>query len=312
MLTRAGGQGARVYFSDFIAVLVRRWYILFIGIVLTGLAGVGVHTSIGPTFQANAAVVVLPPTSDSGTTSTAASRNPYLSLPLGNTADVLTRIMATEAVRQELKAAHATSAYTIALVSDGSPVLEIAATDTSAATATNTASVLVKTAESELEKLQVMQNVPKNSMIRASQLISPSEPDVLHGSQIRALLGVAALGLILSVTACFVAEGAFTGRRAALAAAVRGRRASEARGGGRSKEAVRSGGASRSSATPTEKQDVDDLEGDGSDDDTDSQGLEKLEWDGDRDSEEEEGRLKQPDARETTMVLVGLRRRSDK
>ncbi|WP_239334720.1 hypothetical protein [Frankia sp. CiP3] len=300
-----------MYFSDFIAVLVRRWYILFIGVVLTGLAGVGVHATIGPTFQANAALVVLPPTSDSGTTSTPASRNPYLSLPLGNTADVLTRIMATEAVRQELKAAHATSAYTIALVSDGSPVLEIAATDTSAATATNTASVLVKTAESELEKLQVMQNVPKNSMIRASQLISPGEPDVLHGSQIRALLGVAALGLILSVTACFVAEGAFTGRRAALAAAVRGRR-SDARGGGRSKDAVRSGGTSRGSATPMEEQDIDDLEGDGSDDDTDSQGLEKLEWDGDRDSGEEEERLKQPDARETTMVLVGLRRRSDK
>ena len=193
-----------MYFSDFIAVLVRRWYILIIGLVLTGLAGVGVHATIGPSFQAHAAVVVLPPISDSGA-STNAGRNPYLSLPLGNTADVLTRVMSTAPVREELKAAHATSAYTIALVADGSPVLEIATTDSSPAAATNTAAVLVKVAGIELEKLQVMQNVPKNAMIRATQLISPSEPDVLHGSQVRALLGVAALGVILSVATCFVA-----------------------------------------------------------------------------------------------------------
>ncbi|WP_322760159.1 hypothetical protein [Frankia sp. Cr2] len=302
-----------MYFSDFIGVLVRRWYILIVGIILTGLAGVGVRATIGPTFQAHAAVVVLPPTSDAGTTSTAASRNPYLSLPLGNTADVLTRIMGTESVRQELKAAHATSAYTIALVADGSPVLEIAATDTSPAAATNTASVLVKVAGTELEKLQVMQNVPKNAMIRASQLISPSEPDVLHGSQIRALLGVVALGLILSVTMCFIAEGAFTGRRAALAAAVRGRRTTGSPSGASSKGAARSRGDSRDSAASAKGRSVDDVEeDDGSDvDSEDLEELEELDWD-DEGDDEKQGPAQPRDTRETTMVLVGLRRRSEK
>ncbi|WP_322766850.1 hypothetical protein [Frankia sp. Cr1] len=299
-----------MYFSDFIGVLVRRWYILIIGIILTGLAGVGVHATIGPTFEAHAAVVVLPPTSDSGTTSTAGSRNPYLSIPLGNTADVLTRIMATEGVRQELKAAHATSPYTIALVADGSPVLEIAATDTSPAAATNTASVLVKVAGTELEKLQVMQNVPKSAMIRASQLISPTAPDELHGSQTRALLGVVALGGILSVTMCFVAEGAFTGRRAALAAVVRGRRTAGSRGDAGSKGAARSRGGSRKSGTSAKGRGVDDLEEDDSGD-PGSEDLEELDWD-DEGDDEAQGPVQPRDTRETTMVLVGLRRRSDK
>ncbi|WP_322748986.1 MULTISPECIES: hypothetical protein [unclassified Frankia] len=295
-----------MYFLDFVAVLVRRWYILIIGIILTGLAGVGVHAAIGPTFQAHAAVVILPPTSDSGTTSTAASRNPYLSIPLGNTADVLARIMATDGVRQELKAAHATSPFTIVLVADGSPVLEIAATDSSPAAATNTASVLVKVAGTELEKLQVMQNVPKNAMIRASQLISPTEPDVLHGSQIQALLGVVVLGLILSVTVCFAAEGAFTGRGAALAAAVRGRRATGSRGRAGSKGATRSPGDSRRSAMSARADGI----ADQAEDDSEDADSEDLDWD-DEGDDEEQSPAQPRDTRGTTMVLVGRRRRSE-
>ncbi len=204
--------------------------------------------------------------------------------------------MATEGVRQELKAAHATSPFTIVLVADGSPVLEIAATDASPAAATNTASVLVKVAGTELEKLQVMQNVPKNAMIGASQLISPTEPDVLHGSQTQALLGVVALGLILSVTVCFAAEGAFTGRGAALAAAVRGRRATGSRGAAGSKGATRSPGDSRRSAPPARAGGVADRAEDDGDD---------------GDDDEEQGPAQPRDTRGTTMVLVGRRRRSE-
>lgn len=198
-----------MFISDALRVLWRRWYVVVAGLLLTAVGVVGVTQFVPPTYEASRAVLLLYPTTADGL-----KGNPYLSLPLGATGEIVNRLLTAPESRRAIKALGHSSEYESSLSIDGTPTVEIVARGPDERDVVATTDDVVVLLRTRLRALQELSGAKKSTFVTATPLLDPPRPEVLHGSQVRAAAGLLLLGLAGTLAAAFLMESLLA-RRAA-------------------------------------------------------------------------------------------------
>jgi hypothetical protein len=191
-------------------LLLRRWYVVILGLLATGVLCFLAVQVVPVKYQATSAVVLLPPE----TATTQQGGNPYLALGgLDTVSGVVAKAMADRNVQLGIRDAGGTGSYT--LVPDlaaGGPVLLITVEDATPGGALATLDVIAKQLPRTLAQLQTSTGVRESSLIRSKPITRDDVAQPVRKSQIRALFAAVAAGLAGTVLLASVLDG-FLGRR---------------------------------------------------------------------------------------------------
>jgi hypothetical protein len=200
---------------DFVAsvrVLLRRWYVVVPMLLLTVVGCVAAWLLIAPTYVLKASVLFLNPAI--ATDPDTGVRNPYVDF--GNLtipARVVSDVMAQGHVREELVDQGAAPTYEVALEGSVSPLLMVNVQADSEAQALLTGELVVQRIGAELQRRQQALNAPPVTYITPEVISPPVEAHPTYASHLRAIAGILGLGGLLSVSAAFLVEAAFSSRR---------------------------------------------------------------------------------------------------
>lgn len=182
-----------MYLKDVATSVSRRWYLAIVG--LLGTAGLCFLTLavVPPTYQAQASVFLLPPANivDNG-------GNPYLQLAnLDRVIDVVTRSLSSQSTVEALAVQVPGGEYEAArdFTSSG-PIILVTATAKSPEASLATVKAVTDLIPPTLKSLQDAVAVADRSQITSSVLTTDGHPEIVRKTQTRALIAVAAVGLL--------------------------------------------------------------------------------------------------------------------
>ncbi len=176
--------------------LLRRWYFVVLGVVLTACGAFFLTTVVPPTYQGTARIVLLPPTS-----LVTADGNPFLFLGgLEQALGVLSVRLSSGAVGDEILQGHPGTAYVVEKdpISPG-PILLITTEGESPKSTLKVLDGVLQVVPENLESLQDQLTIPPASRITAMTVVRENEPKIVLKNQLRAVLGGVAVGLSLTV-----------------------------------------------------------------------------------------------------------------
>jgi hypothetical protein len=202
-----------VDFWNSLKVLVRRWYIVAAGLLVTLAGAVGVNSLISPSYTAAGSLVLAVPPN---LPERAASSNPYLAY--GNLA-VAARVVASgmnqPSVVRDQRTKGATGDFVVDLDPErSSPIITVNSTARTAAEAIKTVQVVTEGVQQLLADRQKTLGAPQNTWITANSVVVPEEANQAIGSRLRAVSAVLVLGIIGTLTLAFAIEGIAQGRAA--------------------------------------------------------------------------------------------------
>lgn len=205
-----------MYFVDALRVLLRRWRIIFVGVLVLVAAAGAVERWVPTQYQASGQLLLLLPADATGPKT---PTNPYLNLEPGltTTASLIAGSMTTKDSHRALKAAGFTSEFSVALNPGTGPLLVITTKDTNAAEAVQTRDQVMRRLNTNLNTIQVAVDVPERQLIRSRPTSVDERAEVLHGSKLRALAGVGGADVLLTLIAAFVWDRFLRRRRLATA-----------------------------------------------------------------------------------------------
>ena len=178
-----------MYVRDLADSLLRRWMLVVVAVLMTAGACFLASQAVGPTYRAEASIVLVPPKSVTEPTA-----NRFLELgSLTPAVDVLTRALNADATRDVVHEAAPEGTYE-ATVDDATsaPVLVVTAEAPSAAQAEALAEAVLTQAPASLSALQSRLSIARGAEITSIPLPG-DEPQVSQKSRIRV---VAALGIL--------------------------------------------------------------------------------------------------------------------
>lgn len=176
--------------------LLRRWYFVVVGALLTAGAALLLSSAVPPTYMGTARVVLIPPASLVTPTG-----NPYLFLGgLDQALSVLSVRLGSGSVQEEIVIGHAGSGYIAQkdLASSG-PIMLITSEGESPASSLQVLDDVLKVVPQNLVIMQDQLNVPSSSRITAMTIVRENEAKIDRKSQLRAVLAAVALGACLTV-----------------------------------------------------------------------------------------------------------------
>jgi len=181
-----------VYLSDLLRSLGRRWYVVLIGLLATGVLSVGALRLVPVQHVATSSLLLLPPTNTVG-----AGGNPYLALGgLQAAADVLSRALGDDTVSERIAPVGGPATYTVASDHTTSgPILYIEVTDSTDAGAVATLGEVIDAAPGILRKLQSDVGAPTESLMSVETITRDTISTPQNKSQQRAVILVAVVGL---------------------------------------------------------------------------------------------------------------------
>lgn len=201
-------------------------------IALTFLGALYVVAIKDPVYEASSSYLLInpppPPTEEE------IARDPALSgvdadNPFTRFADqsvvvqALASTLSGESARAALEEAGADRRYTVAPSSEfgySSPIVQITANGVSQESAVRTAEVVGNAVTDELERMQQAEGVASDYRITTQQVHAPDDAELRAAGNLRALVGVLAIGTILLFVAVSVADAVTTWRRERAAAAI--------------------------------------------------------------------------------------------
>ena len=197
-------------FADTLRGLVRRWYIVIPGILVTAAIALGAWLAIPTGYQRSATQLLLP-----GANSMPAGANPYLFLGgLSPAADVLVRAIGSQEVLDDVVNQH--PGVRIEITRDTTtpgPIIVITVTAGSDAAAKEVLGLLIDRTATVLNDFQQAENIP----VRNRVSVIPVSVDTLSVPQLRSrLLGTAAagiVGLVLTLLIAGIVDGASQRKR---------------------------------------------------------------------------------------------------
>jgi len=178
------------------ASLLRRWYVVLLGLALTtGLVYLA-YTAVPPTYSAQGSVLLLPPGAAVPDGSNALLQLGGLELP----ASLVVAYLTGDAVREPFDAQYPDATYEVVLdpVSRG-PLIVLtvsAPTPDSVMDALGTALANIPDA---LASLQDQVDAPPSSRVRSTPLSVDTEPTTVVSATVRAVIAAAGLGLGLTL-----------------------------------------------------------------------------------------------------------------
>lgn len=230
------------------AALLRRWYVVVLGIAVTGGLVFGAYTLVSPTYTATGSMVLLPP--DASVTDGA---NPWLQLGgLEQPASLVVAYLAGQEPRKKFAEQYPDATYDVVVdpLSRGPLVImTIKAPDKSevmGALQTALASVPVA-----LTALQDEVDAPANSRVGSMPLSVDVEPTTVLSTTLRAMIAAAAVGLLLTLVAAIVVDRVLSQRKPKAQRATRDSKARSARGTTRKKAPARKKPADAAASAPT-------------------------------------------------------------
>lgn len=185
-----------VFLSELRQVLFRRWYLVILGLTLTGGLAFSVMQYIPPEYSVQAETLMLPPA-----TSVPPGSNPYLALGgLDAAADVLSKSLSSDPVRTQLRVEGGSGDFLIAPDKDTpAPLVLLTVTADSVEAAMSTMDLVLERMPANLQKIQLAANVPKDSYITSTLVAKSDHPVIGRKPQLRAIVFAAALGVCLTL-----------------------------------------------------------------------------------------------------------------
>jgi hypothetical protein len=199
-----------MYLRDLGASLLRRWYLVILGLILTVGACFATVKLVPPTYEAQATVLLLPPTKTVGE-----GGNPYLFLGALNQAlDILVRTVNTDSARAPLEEQFPDVSF--AAERDGTtsaPIMVIKSVGDTPNETVLALSVLLDSVPPKLAALQDPLAVPVDSRISSTNLAADDSATKDTKSQTRALVAMGAVCLTLTILLTGLLDRALASRR---------------------------------------------------------------------------------------------------
>jgi hypothetical protein len=174
--------------SDIFGALVRRWYLVALGVAATVALCLMAARFVAPTYEAQASVLLLPPRviSDVGGN----GGNPFLGLGgLGPAASIVSRAMTDSGTAQGLKDQGSQGKYTVAPdLSSSGPVLLVTAAAASPQEALQTLGLVLEEVPRTLSTLQQSVGAPTKTLLTTTVINQDRKSVEVRKSQIRAIL----------------------------------------------------------------------------------------------------------------------------
>lgn len=179
-----------------VAPLVRRWYLVLMGMILTCVAAVVLSETVATTCTSSAAVVLVP-----GPRSIPKGDNPFLYMGnLIQARDVLVQTLSTEATTSEIL--DGTKDATVEATADrmtSGPVIMLTATAPTAVRVTALRDAALAALTQRLDSLQDRANTPVRARISALTLSEDDVPEVSSRQRLRLIIMIGVLGLALTL-----------------------------------------------------------------------------------------------------------------
>ncbi|MGC5628595.1 hypothetical protein ACPYO6_10165 [Georgenia sp. Z1344] len=196
--------------SDTIATLLRRWYVLLLGLCLTAAGGWYAYRSIPTTYEATGSLLLMPSTDTVG-----AEGNPYLYLNgMIDARDVLLRRAGSTENYTSVVAEHPGTAYTLG--SDPTTQSPIVTVAVEGATPEDALAVMHGALENVEENLDAMQDevgLPDGQRLGASPLVLADSATASRTAAARLAIVVLGAGGLGTLLVAGLVDGALMRRR---------------------------------------------------------------------------------------------------
>ena len=192
---------------DVLRLLARRWLTGLAGLVLTAGGVVLASSQVATSYQASGQMLfILPPEATGAETPS----NPYLNLAGGmtTTAALIARILSTDDMHTQLEDAGHEGEYTVGVVGDSGPLLDITVKGDSGAEAIETRDVLMDMVDGLLVDLQTEAATPVRQIMRATRPTVSQAAEPIRTATYRAMGAAIGLGLLVTVMLCLAVDRA--------------------------------------------------------------------------------------------------------
>lgn len=195
--------------TDIWGPVVRRWYVVLVGLLLTGAMTYSVSSGGSSQYEAGSTVVLLP-----GEATTGEGGNPFLFLgDLVQARDALIRTMTGDAVRAEIVGDLQGVDYAVQIDPDTSgPIIVLSASAASPGGALSLRDQVLAVLPEQLKSLQDQAGTPPRAQIRSLTLSSDSEVAAGDSQQARSVIVVGLVGLALTLLTAALIDALMLGR----------------------------------------------------------------------------------------------------
>jgi hypothetical protein len=199
-----------VILSDLLNALLRRWYVVLVGLVGTGVLCFLVAARVAPTYESTATATLVP-----GESTIAERGNPLMYLDgLILARDVLVRSLSSDDVREPILEAFPGADFAV----DGDPatsgpMIVIESTADTPDAASGIVQRVLDELPARLEVLQDEVESPAADRISVLPLAEPAAPETVNTAVIRALGAVAGAGIVATLIITGLVDGLIGGRR---------------------------------------------------------------------------------------------------
>ncbi|MDQ1293152.1 MAG: hypothetical protein QG608_1033 [Actinomycetota bacterium] len=198
-----------MYFSDW-RVLLRRWYAVVLGLLLTAGLGCSAVVLVPVQYKVEAEVLLLPPKK-----AVLKGGNPYLYLDgLSGIQDVLSRTMSDAVTGRALLEDGATGVHSI--VPDplsAGPVLVVGVEDSTPEDALRSLGLVLDRIPVALRDIQTSAQVPDGWMVTSTVITEDDRAQLLRKTQLRAVVAGVAAGLAATVMGACLLDSFLQRRR---------------------------------------------------------------------------------------------------
>jgi hypothetical protein len=199
-----------VKFTDTLRGLLRRWYIVFPGIIIAAALTFGAWSAISPGYTRGATQLLIP-----GASSIPDGANPYLFLGgLAPAADVLVRAIGSENVLNEMTDKHPGVDITISRdTTTAGPIIRISVTAKSDADAATVLGLLVERTATVLEDFQQEEKIPAANRMTVIPITVDKRSVLEQRGRIVGAAGAGIGGLVLTLLVAGIVDGLSQQRR---------------------------------------------------------------------------------------------------
>jgi hypothetical protein len=190
--------------------LLRRWYLVLLGLALTAWLPSMALRYVSPTYTLESQVLLLPPE-----TAVLVGDNPYLNLGgLGSIGDVVSRAVGDDDTRRYVQNTTGVIDYTVDLDrSAAAPIVLTTVESTSAASTEAAMKYLQSQLKVELRRVQIEAGVKPEALVAEATVTKMDQVRVSHKDQYRAAGVAAAGGLAATVLLIAAVDAALMARR---------------------------------------------------------------------------------------------------
>jgi hypothetical protein len=197
-------------FTAVAAAVLRRWYVVLVGIALTTGLVYGVHIMVPPTYVATGSMLLLPPGASVPNGSNALLQLGGLEQP----ASLVVAYLAGDEARRQLAVKYPNSTYDIVLdpLSRG-PLIQFTVEDPAPDQVMGALKAVLAAVPDALSRLQDEVDAPAVARITSMPLAVDTEPTTKMSSALRAVIAAAGVGLVLTLVGAVAIDSLAVRRR---------------------------------------------------------------------------------------------------